>query len=304
MESKDAVQYLANVIAVANADKTRSPQEEEGIESIRASIGARKTDMKQAYALAEKEDFIPKPVGRYSDRVRNLEDMLFVSLLDGTISENQKTAALAFAKQIPVIQEEVQYALAKAKTRAKALLEREGIEAASGVDAKGAPRPERKPMRRIAAILIGTALCVVAFCAWVFVGKGEMTALEAYQQYRRPTNGKISAVISKEAGVEGAVIIWNCNTYKWILKEIEVNGRYRKDDHLGEYGIDQGGFARLWVDLCSDEDYSQFDPAKEPLQKVTVVVDTPMGEQRFTARSFVDGDWMKRLWIDEVSSGG
>jgi len=107
MNDNDVVQYLANVLAVARSDDVLGPQEEAAIEQVRTDIGAKKKDLKDAQKLAEREDSQPVPVGRYSERIRNLEDMVFIALVDRELDPSEKQTILGFAKQLEVTQDQV-----------------------------------------------------------------------------------------------------------------------------------------------------------------------------------------------------
>jgi uncharacterized tellurite resistance protein B-like protein len=120
MNSSELVQYLANVLSIARADGTLSPTEDAALSSIAAEIGAKKKDCRDAERVAAQPDFESRPLGRYSDRVRNIEDMLFVALADGGLSGAEQARILAFAKQIGISQEQIDKIVAEADRRVKA----------------------------------------------------------------------------------------------------------------------------------------------------------------------------------------
>ena len=117
MNSEDRVLYLANVIFISAADGKLTDEEGEAIEKIRQEIGASEEQLKQALEAVATGKHRPKPVGRFSDRVRNFEDMVFVSLADGEMSKAEKPELLAFAKQIKVTQTQITDILAQTKER-------------------------------------------------------------------------------------------------------------------------------------------------------------------------------------------
>ncbi len=119
MNDNDVVQYLANVLAVARSDDVLGPQEEAAIEQVRTDIGAKKKDLKDAQKLAEREDSQPVPVGRYSERIRNLEDMVFIALVDRELDPSEKQTILGFAKQLEVTQDQVKRIVAETKDRCR-----------------------------------------------------------------------------------------------------------------------------------------------------------------------------------------
>ncbi len=117
MNGEDRVLYLANVILISAADGVLSDDEGQAIEKIRQEIGAEEEQLKQALEAVAQGRHTVKPVGRFSDRVRNLEDMVFVSLADGEMSQAEKPELLSFAKQIKVTQAQIADILAQAKAR-------------------------------------------------------------------------------------------------------------------------------------------------------------------------------------------
>jgi len=121
MDSKEAVIYLANVVLISAADAKLSQEEGEAIEAVRREIGASEEQLKEALETVAQGRHRATPVGRFSDRVRNLEDMVFVSLTDGEMSDAEKPELLSFAKQVKVSQTQITEILAQAKARSKTL---------------------------------------------------------------------------------------------------------------------------------------------------------------------------------------
>ncbi len=117
MNSDEMGRYLANVLAVARSDGVLSPHEEEAIEDVRVEIRAKKTDLKNAQKLSQREDFRASPVGRYSDKIRNLEDMVFMSLVDGDLDSSEKEVIRTFAKQLNVSQDQINQIVSESKVR-------------------------------------------------------------------------------------------------------------------------------------------------------------------------------------------
>ena len=82
MTREEMVLYLANVISIAGVDKEISSNEGEAIESVRQEIGASEMDFKKALNAVAGGDHRITPVGRFSDKIRNLEDMFFTAILN------------------------------------------------------------------------------------------------------------------------------------------------------------------------------------------------------------------------------
>jgi len=109
------VDYLTNVIGLARADGKITPQETEAIELVQKAIGARKTELNKAYKNVENDDFAPKVVGLWSDQIKNLEHIIYVSLIDGEIDGSEKQYILNFARQVKINQDQLNLIINDAK---------------------------------------------------------------------------------------------------------------------------------------------------------------------------------------------
>ena len=118
MTSSELVQYLANVIHVSRTDTQLTAAEETALARIVADMGAKKKELKDAERLAAQPEFQAKPVGRYSEQIRNIEDMVFVALADGNLGEAEKASILEFARYMRATQDQVDRIAAEAQTRA------------------------------------------------------------------------------------------------------------------------------------------------------------------------------------------
>ena len=117
MEEYEVVQYLANVLVVARADGSFGAREDAAMESIRLAIKAKKSELNKAIKLAGSDDFILVPPGRYSERIRNIEDMIFVALLDDELADKEKQVITDFAKKAGCVQEQINLILRETKRR-------------------------------------------------------------------------------------------------------------------------------------------------------------------------------------------
>jgi len=117
MEPNERVQYLANLVIVARIDGVVHPSEDESIEGIRQEIKATKTDLKRAQKSAETDNSQVELVGRFSDHIKNIEDMIFVSLADGNIARPEKELIVATAKKLGLQQHHIDRILSEAKAR-------------------------------------------------------------------------------------------------------------------------------------------------------------------------------------------
>ena len=107
----EKITYLSNIVSIARADGSISPKETEALELIQKTIKARKTELTKAYKIAESKDHKIIPVGSWSDKICNLEGMIYVSAVDGVIDNKEKPSLLKFAKQININQEQLKYIL-------------------------------------------------------------------------------------------------------------------------------------------------------------------------------------------------
>ena len=116
MDKSDQEIYLSNIIKISRIDEALNSKEEEIIEKIRNEIDATKTVLNQAIKNAEREEDII-PFQRFSDNIRNLEDMLSVALVDGSLSENEKKVIANFAKKIHITQDQMSIIFQETKKR-------------------------------------------------------------------------------------------------------------------------------------------------------------------------------------------
>ena len=120
MRGKEIISYLANLITIASADGSVSKKEEAAVERVCNEINAKKTDLEEAKKITKKGHYLVTPVGRYSERIRNLEDMIFIALSDNDLSDSEKSVILSFAKAVGTKQEQINTILSEAITRFRA----------------------------------------------------------------------------------------------------------------------------------------------------------------------------------------
>lgn len=99
--------YLANILLVIGADGQCDPVELETVSSICKSLSASEEDLKSAARAVEAGVHRLTPVGRFSDKIRNLEDMVEVSLSAGDLPDAEKRLILSFAKAINLTQQQI-----------------------------------------------------------------------------------------------------------------------------------------------------------------------------------------------------
>ncbi len=74
------------------------------MEKIRLEIGAKKGDLNKAIKLVDGKVHRITRVGRWSQQVANLEDMILIALVDGKLTESESDVVSEFAGQIGVNQ--------------------------------------------------------------------------------------------------------------------------------------------------------------------------------------------------------
>jgi len=117
MNREETVGYLANIYAVVAADGDVDRVEERIFETIAREIGAGYFERKQAIDKT-KEDELPACLElRWSDQIRNLEDMLFVAYCDGTLEPTEKQAIVTYANFLSISQHQLSVIREDAKRR-------------------------------------------------------------------------------------------------------------------------------------------------------------------------------------------
>jgi hypothetical protein len=118
MNSDEVVQYLANTIAVARADGVLNPAEESVLASIAADIRAGKKDLREAQKLAASPEFAVRPVGRYSEQIRNTEDMILMAMAEHDAADTERAVVVSFAREVGITQWQLDRISAESAARA------------------------------------------------------------------------------------------------------------------------------------------------------------------------------------------
>lgn len=109
--------YLANIVAVIHSDGVIQEEETSALESICQRIEAGQEDLEEAIRCVAENRFRLTPVGRFSDKVRNLEDMVFVAMKDGNLAKEEKALVLSFAKNIQITQSQFRTIVSETKLK-------------------------------------------------------------------------------------------------------------------------------------------------------------------------------------------
>jgi uncharacterized tellurite resistance protein B-like protein len=120
MTGKEFVSYLANLIMISKADGSVSEQEQAAIARVYEEINANETDFEEAKRITEQDGYEVTAVGRYSERIRNLEDMIFVALSDSALSDPEKILIRSFAKATGAKQGQIDMILSETTARFRA----------------------------------------------------------------------------------------------------------------------------------------------------------------------------------------
>ena len=98
MNKAEQVRYLANLYYLLASDGAVDRVEEKVFEEIARDIGAGYFERREAMEMAKKEGLQVRLGGRLSERIRNLEDMLFLAYCDGALAPAEKKPIMDYAK--------------------------------------------------------------------------------------------------------------------------------------------------------------------------------------------------------------
>src|SRR5210317_212758 len=102
------VYYLANIIKMAQTDGKMSALSQGSLKEVCKKLQVDKKILKEAAGMVAKGGYVLMPVGRFSDKVMNLEDMLYVALVDGEFFEDEREEIQGFVDKIQVTEQQVQ----------------------------------------------------------------------------------------------------------------------------------------------------------------------------------------------------
>ena len=111
------VYYLANIIKLAQTEGKMNAMAQGALKTVCKRLQVDKKALKEAAGMVAEGGYGLMPVGRFSDKVMNLEDMLFVALVDGEFSEAEREEVQGFMDKIQVTEEQVQMILTETKMK-------------------------------------------------------------------------------------------------------------------------------------------------------------------------------------------
>ena len=120
MDKQQAVDYLVNIYAVLASDGDVERSESRVFEVIAKEIGAGFFERKKAIEAYEETKATATLSGRWSDKVRNLEDMLFAAYCNGALAPDEKAIVVAQARVLGIEKEQLAVIKTEAKQRFEA----------------------------------------------------------------------------------------------------------------------------------------------------------------------------------------
>ncbi|MEE3371459.1 MAG: TerB family tellurite resistance protein [Planctomycetota bacterium] len=120
MDKQQTVDYLVNVYAVLAADGEVERSETKAFEVVAKEIGAGFFERKKAIEAYEVSQATATLNGRWSEKVRNLEDMLFVAYCNGVLAPDEKEIIVTQARVLGLEKEQLAVIKTEAKQRFEA----------------------------------------------------------------------------------------------------------------------------------------------------------------------------------------
>ena len=117
MKKEEKVPYLANVYYVLISDVAVDRVGEKVFEEISRDVGAGYFERKKAMEMAKNEEFQVQLAGRWSERIGNLEDMLFAAYCNGVLEPTEKKLIADYANQLGINQRQMDIVQKETKGR-------------------------------------------------------------------------------------------------------------------------------------------------------------------------------------------
>ena len=117
MDNEAKIQYLANIYHLVRADGQVKTTEEDVMETVAKGIGVGYLETRKALDLSMEKDFATVNPKRWSDRIRNVEDMLLVAYADHKLSSTEKQVLGEFANKLGISQK--QFDMIKEETKGR-----------------------------------------------------------------------------------------------------------------------------------------------------------------------------------------
>jgi rRNA maturation endonuclease Nob1 len=107
LKNDQLITYISNIIYVARIDGKISASETKAIDEIQKRLGVKKSDLNKATQKAESPDFKINLVGHFSDKIKNLEDIIYVALIDGELDEKEKLLFIEATSDLKINSEQI-----------------------------------------------------------------------------------------------------------------------------------------------------------------------------------------------------
>ncbi len=95
MNAQEKIIYIANILYTMRIDGKIDTLEEKAFNLICIERNLKRNDIKDAEQKLSRTDYKPHPVGRFSDQICNIEDMILISLTDGDIQASERAGFLS-----------------------------------------------------------------------------------------------------------------------------------------------------------------------------------------------------------------
>ena len=117
MKKEEIAKYLANIYCVVAADGSEEWAEERVLDEISRDIGAGYFEKKQAREIANNGNLPTELDVRWSDQIRNLEDILFAAYCNGVLGPAEKKMIVDDANLLGINQKQLSGIKNEAKRR-------------------------------------------------------------------------------------------------------------------------------------------------------------------------------------------
>jgi hypothetical protein len=107
MNNDEQIQYLANIYYLARCDGRFEVEEDYLLQEIAKGIGAGYLETRKALDKAMTDGFEVKIPTRFSEKIRNFEDMLMVAFYDNKLEETEKKIISSYAKRLAIEQKQI-----------------------------------------------------------------------------------------------------------------------------------------------------------------------------------------------------
>ena len=117
MNKEEKVRYLANLYFLLLADGQVERAEEKEFEKIARDLSAGYFERKEAMEIAKNEGLQLHLPSRLSQRIRNLEDMLFLAYANDALDPAEKEPIMDYANHLGISQQQLNVIKQETKQR-------------------------------------------------------------------------------------------------------------------------------------------------------------------------------------------